>query len=132
MSVQAVIIMVGAVALMISTTVLVRHRMLSIRYGFGWLTVSLLGVLGAPILSVTASQVSRLGFTATGFSLGIFIVFLVLICLQLSISLSGLHRAIQDLTEHAALVEHRVRILEGHGDDPGRAAAHQKLEHLGR
>jgi Na+/melibiose symporter-like transporter len=132
MSVQAVIIMVGAVALMISTTVLVRHRMLSIRYGFGWLTVSLLGVVGAPILSVTASQVSRLGFTATGFSLGIFIIFLGLICLQLSISLSGLHRAIQDLAEHAALVEHRVRVLEGHDDDPGRTAVLQKLEHLGR
>jgi Na+/melibiose symporter-like transporter len=107
--------MVGAVALMISTIVLVRRRMLSIRYGFGWLAVSILGILAAPILSALATQVSHLGFTPTGFSLGILIVFLGLICLQLSISLSGLHHAIQDLAEHAALVEHRVGVLERDG-----------------
>jgi hypothetical protein len=114
-SVQAVIIMAGAVALMISTIILVRRRMLSIRYGFGWLAVSILGIVAAPILSALASQVGHLGFTPTGFSLGILIVFLGLICLQLSISLSGLHHAIQDLAEHAALVEHRVGVLERDG-----------------
>lgn len=104
--------MVGAAALMVSTIVLVRRRMLSIRYGFGWLAVSIVGIIAGPILSALASQVSHLGFTPTGFSLGILIVFLGLICLQLSISLSGLHHAIQDLAEHAALVEHRVGELE--------------------
>ncbi len=112
MSVQAAIIMAGAVALMVSTVVLVRRRMLSLRYGLGWLTVSLVGFIGTPLLSVTSSQVRHLGFTPTGFSLGVLIAFLGLICLQLSISLSGLHRAIQDLAEHAALVEQRVRDLE--------------------
>jgi hypothetical protein len=115
MSVQAVIIMLGAAVLMLSTIVLVRRRLLSIRYGLGWLTVSLVGVVGAPVLSVAASKVSSLGFTATGFSLGIFIVFLGLVCLQLSISLSGLHSSVQDLAEHGALVEQRVRELEGRG-----------------
>ena len=113
MSVQAIIIMLGAVALMLSTVVLVRRRLLSIRYGLGWLTVSVLGVLGAPVLSVLSTKVQSAGFTATGFSLGLFIVFLGLVCLQLSISLSGLHSSVQDLTEHAALVEQRVRELEG-------------------
>ncbi len=112
MSIQAVIVMVGAALLMASTVTLVRRRMLSIRYGLGWLTVALAGVVGAPLLSVLASRVSKLGLTATGFSLGVLIVFLGLICLQLSISLSGLHRAIQDLTEHAALVEQRLSELE--------------------
>ena len=112
MSIQAVIVMVGAVGLMLSTATLVRRRMLSIRYGFGWLAVSLLGFVGAPVLSVAASRVGRLGFTATGFSLGLFIAFLGLICLQLSISLSRVHRADQDLAEYAALVEHRLGELE--------------------
>lgn len=112
MSTQAVIVMGGAIALMISTVLLVRRKLLSIRYGLGWLTVSLIGFLGTPLLSVASSQVRRLGFTPTGFSLGVLIAFLGLICLQLSISLSGLHRAIQDLSEHAALVEQRVRDLE--------------------
>ena len=45
MSIQAVIIMVGALALMVSTVVLVRRRLLSIRYGLGWLAVSLGGLI---------------------------------------------------------------------------------------
>jgi hypothetical protein len=112
MSSQAVIVMVGAVALMVSTVLLVRRRMLSIRYGLGWLTVSLVGLAGAPLLGVITRQVRHVGFTATGFSLGVLIAFIGLICLQLSISLSGLHRAIQDLSEHAALLESRVTDLE--------------------
>ncbi len=112
MSIQAVIVMVGALGLMLSTAVLVRRRMLSIRYGFGWLAVSVAGLIGAPLLSIAAPKVSGLGFTPTGFSLGVFIAFLGLICLQLSISLSRLHRAIQDLAEYSALVEHRLDELE--------------------
>ena len=112
MSTQAVIVVAGALALMASTVILVRKRLLSIRYGLGWLTVSLLGILGTPVLSVASKQVRHLGFTQTGFSLGVLVAFLGLICLQLSISLSGLHRAIQDISEHAALVEERLRALE--------------------
>lgn len=112
MSTEAVIVMVGALALMTSTFVLVRRRMLSIRYGLGWLTVAAVGFVGTPLLSIVASKVRPLGFTPTGFSLGILVGFLGLICLQLSISLSGLHRAIQDLSEHAALAEQRLRQLE--------------------
>jgi Na+/melibiose symporter-like transporter len=112
MTIQAAIIMVGAAALTLSTVVLVRRRLLSIRYGMGWLAVSIAGIVGAPLLSLLASHVESLGFTATGFSLGVFVAFLGLVCLQLSISLSGLHGAVQDLAEHGALVEARVRELE--------------------
>jgi Na+/melibiose symporter-like transporter len=112
MSGQLAILMAGAGSLTISTVVLVRRRLLSIRYGLGWLAVSLVGLFGAPLLSLLASRVESIGFTATGFSLGIFVAFLGLVCLQLSISLSGLHGAVQDLAEHAALVEQRVRTLE--------------------
>jgi hypothetical protein len=111
-STQAVIVMAGAIALMVSTVFLVRRGLLSLRYGLGWLTVSVLGLVGTPLLSVAATQVRHLGFTPTGFSLGVLIAFLGLICLQLSISLSGLHRAVQDISEHAALVEQRLRELE--------------------
>jgi Na+/melibiose symporter-like transporter len=117
MSFQAALIMAGAAALGVSTTILVRRRLLSIRYGLGWLTVSLVGFVGAPLLSVFAPLVEGLGFTATGFSLGVFIVFLGLVCLQLSISLSGLHSAVQDLAEYAALVEARVGALETERDE---------------
>ena len=109
--------MVGAAALVFSTTSLVRRRLLSIRYGLGWLAVSAIAFVGAPVLSVAAPLVEELGFTATGFSLGVFILFLGLVCLQLSISVSGLHSAVQDLAEHAALVEARLATLEAEHDE---------------
>jgi hypothetical protein len=119
MSTQTVLIEVGALLLLTSTLVLVRRRLLSIRYGLGWLTVSLAGVVAGPLLSVFATNARTLGFTPTGFSLGILILFLLLLCLQLSVSLSGLHRAIRELGEHAALLEERVRKLETSGRDDG-------------
>src|SRR5437588_12292021 len=97
MSTQAVLIEVGALALLVSSVVLVRLRLLSLRYGLGWIAVSMAGLAAGPILSVAANEVKKIGFTPTGFSLGVFIAFLILLCLQLSISLSGLHSAIQDL-----------------------------------
>lgn len=125
MSLEAALAMAAAVALMISTVLLVRRRLLSLRYGLGWLSVSLLGFVGTPLLGLVSRQVRHLGFTQTGFSLGVLIGFLGLICLQLSISLSGLHRAIQDLSEHSALVEQRVRELEqpSLADAPGEGRA---------
>jgi Na+/melibiose symporter-like transporter len=126
-SIQAAIIMAGAAALMVSTTILVRRRLLSIRYGLGWLAVSLLGFVGAPLLSVFASLVESHGFTATGFSLGVFITFLGLVCLQFSISLSGLHSAVQDLAEYSALVEARIGALEAERDE-ARAKAEERRE----
>lgn len=128
MSVQVPIVMVGAAALMLSTVVLVRRRMLSIRYGMGWLAVSLVGFVGAPLLSLIAAHVASFGFTATGFSLGIFVVFLGLVCLQLSITLSGLHGAVQDLAEHAALVEARVHALEA--ERAGEGGGERRMETL--
>ena len=112
MSGQTVLLMAVALMLMVSTTWLVRLRLLSIRYGIGWLLVGALGVVGAPILTLTATNVDILGFTPTGFSLGVYVSFLGLVCLQLSISLSGLHHAIQDLAEHSAHVEARLRAIE--------------------
>lgn len=112
MSIQGVLIIIASAGLLVSSVVLVRLRLLSIRYGLGWIAVSLLGMAGAPVLDMLSGEVEDLGFTATGFSLGVVILFLGLVCLQLSISLSGVHHSVQDLTEHAALVEQRLRALE--------------------
>lgn len=133
MSAQAVLVMAAAAALMLSTFALVRRRLLSVRYGLGWLAVSLAGFVGAPVLSLLSAHVDELGFTQTGFSLGLFVGFLGLVCLQLSISLSGLHSAVQDLAEHAALVEERLRQLELESADDAEAAtaaAHRRLGKL--
>ncbi len=117
MSIQGILIVAGGLALLVSTVALVRRQMLSIRFGLGWLTVSLLAIAGAPVLEVLSTRVESVGFTPTGFSLGVLAGFLGLVCLQLSISLSGVQRTLQDLAEHAAFVEHRLRELEEKQDE---------------
>lgn len=124
---QTLIVMLGALLLMLSTLRLVRMRLLSIRYGIGWLMVGVIGVFGAPVLTLIVNRLDLFGFTPTGFSLGVFIGFLGLVCLQLSVSLSGMHRALQDLAEHAAHVEARVRRLEAASTAPGEPAARNEV-----
>ena len=120
--------MAGGALLLLSTFVLVRAGLLSIRYGLGWSLLGLFGILGAPLLELLSRRVGELGFTSTGFSLGVLIVCLGLICLQLSTTVSGLQHAVQDLGEYSALLEQRLKHLEdergaaaglGAGDDEG-------------
>jgi hypothetical protein len=120
MSIQVVLIILGGVTLLGSTVALVRRQLLSIRYGIGWLAVSLLAICGAPALQLLATQVAAFGLTPTGFSLGVLIAFLGVISLQLSISLSSTQRVLQDLAEHAALVEQRLRDLEAEREKASR------------
>jgi hypothetical protein len=118
MSIQAWAIVAGGLALLVSTVMLVRLRLLSIRYGLGWLSLALLGIVGGPVLALMAEHVDSLGLTPTGFSLGTLALFLGLVCLQLSISLSGVQHELQDLAEYSAHVEQRVRQLEQRGALP--------------
>ena len=83
MSLQVALIMLGSVLLLLSSVVLVRYRLLSVRYGLGWIVVSVMGFCLSPLLDVVGPAVRTLGFTRTGFSLGILVGFLALICLQL-------------------------------------------------
>ncbi len=112
MSIHALLIMLGGVMLLTSTVRLVRARLLTIRYGIGWSVASLLAIVGAPLLEMLADHVREYGMTPTGFSLGVFIVCLGLICVQLSISVSGMQRVAQNLGEYSALLERRVMALE--------------------
>ena len=123
MSNQAWLIIAGGALLLLSTFVLVRAGLLSIRYGLGWGLLGLFGILGAPLLELLSRRVGELGFTSTGFSLGILIVFLGLICLQLSTTVSGLQHAVQDLGEYSALLEQRVKQLENDRRDTPPPAA---------
>lgn len=112
MTAQLILGIAGGLVLLGSTVRLVRRQLLSIRYGLGWMAVSLLAIVGTPLLAIFSGKVTALGFTPTGFSLGVLALFLGLVCLQLSISLSGVQRALQDLSENAGLVEQRLRALE--------------------
>lgn len=113
MSTQAIILVFGCVVLLAAAISLVRRGRLSIRYGMGWLFLAALGVVGAPVLSMLSGRVADLGFTATGFSLGVLLIFLGLVCLQLSVTVSGLTRAVQEMSERDALLGRTIAALDG-------------------
>jgi hypothetical protein len=109
---QAVLVGAGGCGLLALTVSLTRRGLLSLRYGLGWIVVSVAIVLGAVMLGLVHPLARAVGATPTGFMLGGVGVFLLLLVLQLSISLSGLQSAIRDLSEATALLEARVRRAE--------------------
>ena len=81
---------------------LARVRRLSFRYAVGWLTLCGIGMfagIAAPILEPLARSLKV--SPAVVIALGA-VVLLVAICIQLSISISGLQEQNRQLTEHLA------------------------------
>lgn len=117
MSRQAVqILQIVTIAVLIGTFVLAiaRRHLISFRYTIGWLGlcgVTFLGALLVPIVEPVARFLKVDPFTVVGGS-----AFLVLlaICIQLSISISGLQRQSRDLNEVVALLRDKVE------NDPAR------------
>jgi hypothetical protein len=117
-AVQAVLIALGGLGLLVAVFLLARRGLLSLRYALGWMAVSLL-LLGAALLLVLIGGISHsLPITPTGLLAGVGLAFLLAVCLQLSISLSGQQDAIRELSEANALLAERVQRFE----DPSRPA----------
>lgn len=108
--------MVCAACLLAVTVMLVRSGLLTARYALGWSTLAVVAFLGGPILGLVSERIGFLGFTQTGFSLGIILLFLTAISVQLSITLSGLISSTRDLSESVALLKEQVE-----AQDPQRA-----------
>ena len=111
MSRQAVqILEVTIIAILLGAFIFVfaRRQLISFRYTIGWLglcTVSLIGALLIPQVEPIADFLKVDPFTVVGGS-----AFLVLlaICIQLSVSISGLQRQLHDLNEVVALLRDKV------------------------
>lgn len=81
-----------------------RNRKLSFRYTVGWLALGLLGVVAGALIPMTESIASRLHI-APAAVLGITgIILLLVLCVQLSISISGTQDQVRRLTEQVALL----------------------------
>ena len=111
MSRQAVqILEVAIIAVLMGTFILsiARRQLISFRYTIGWLglcIVTFLGALLVPVVEPIATFLKVDTFTVVGGSA--FIVLLV-ICIQLSISISGLQRQLHDVNEVVALLRDKV------------------------
>jgi hypothetical protein len=81
---------------------------LAVRYGFGWALIGILAILLSPLLPLLEPIATFLGLTVPGLVIAAGAVFLTIVALHLSITLSALQEQIRVLAEENALVEARV------------------------
>jgi hypothetical protein len=109
---QSFIVAGGAIGMFFIVFTLSRRGQLSLRYALGWMGVSAALLLGALGLALVGGVSDSLPLTPTGLLAGAGIASVLLITLQLSISLSGHHEAIRELSEANALLEERLARVE--------------------
>jgi hypothetical protein len=111
-AVQSLLVAIGGLGLLGGVFMLARRGLLSLRYALGWMAVSIL-LLGAAAVLVLIGGISHsLPITPTGLLAGVGLAFLLVVCLQLSISLSGQQEAIRELSEANALLGERLGRFE--------------------
>ena len=111
-AVQSGLVAMGGIGLLVVVFLLARRGLLSLRYALGWMAVSLL-LLGAAFVLLLIGGISHsLPITPTGLLAGVGLAFVLAVCLQLSISLSGQQEAIRGLSEANALMGERLQRFE--------------------
>ena len=106
--VLAIEIAVVACAFAVAIIVLSRRNRISFRYTMGWLTLSVLSAVGGLLLPVI-EPLSR-KFQLGAFSLvgALAVIVLLSLCIQLSISISGLQRQLRKVNEDVALQKKEI------------------------
>ena len=101
--VQAIEIAIVACLFAVAVVALSRKGRISFRYTMGWLSLSALGAFGGLLLPVI-EPLSR-KFQLDAFSLvgALSIIVLLALCIQLSISISGLQSQLRKLNESFAI-----------------------------
>jgi len=90
---------------------LARKGRISFRYTMGWLSLSALGVLGGILRPVITPISNRLRLDEFSFVAAIAIMALLGLCVQLSISVSGIQNQLRKLNENHALLRNNVENL---------------------
>lgn len=121
---QGLLIAVGGLALLGLTAALARRRLLSLRYALGWVAVSLFVIAASILTPLVTPLANQFSMTGTAVFLGAASLVLVLVCIQLSITVSGLHSRLRDVIEANALLEARVTAMED-GPAPSSVGAGQ-------
>ncbi len=107
---QTLLATVAGVILATSVYTLARRGRMSFRYTVGWLILCLIGITAGASVPLVQPIAEKLKVTPAAFlSLGA-VVLLLAICVQLSISISGMQEQIRRLTEEAA--ETKLRLEE--------------------
>ena len=106
---QSIEIAITAALFAFSVLVLARQRKISFRYTIGWLSLSALSFIGGLLLPVIEPIAGKFRLDAFSFVGAISVIVLLGLCIQLSISISGVQSQLRKLNEDLAL---QKRVLE--------------------
>jgi uncharacterized membrane protein YfcA len=107
-TIQTLIATIAGVVMASSIYMLARRGRLSFRYTVGWLVLCLFGITAGASVQVVQPIAEKLKVTPAAL-LSIGAIFLLLtICVQFSISISGMQEQIRRLTEEAAEIKLRL------------------------
>jgi hypothetical protein len=101
---QSLVIAAGGVALGIVVILLARRRLMTMRYTVGWLGMAALTILTAALAGLVSPIASVFNMTGTAVFLAAATAVLIAICIQLSITVSGLRAQLRELAEDHALL----------------------------
>lgn len=98
----------------VGTYLLGKRGRLTFRYTVGWLSLFSIGVLSAVLLPIVEPLAEFLGVTPAAIVAILGLMLLLAICVQLSISISGLQEQNRRLSEIVAVLKFKI----GERDDP--------------
>ena len=115
MSIQTTQTLLAAIVSLIFVLIIYRlgrNQTLSFRYTVGWLALGALGIVAGVLLPITAPLAERINLSPSAL-LGIgAVVLLIVLCVQLSISISGMQEHIRRLAEEEAYLREELDELK--------------------
>lgn len=91
---------------------LARRRLISFRYAVGWILIGLVALAAGLVIPVIGPIARWLRVGEVTVVAATAVALLLSVCVQLSISISGLQRQLQRLAEELAILRHRVERAE--------------------
>jgi hypothetical protein len=101
--VQAIEIAIVAFGFAVAVVTLSRKERISFRYTVGWLTLCILSATGGLLLPFIEPLSKKFQLDAFSFVGALAVIVLLSLCIQLSISISGLQRLLRKLNEDFAI-----------------------------
>ena len=101
--VQAIEIAAVALVFTISVLYLARRQRISFRYTIGWLTLCVVSAFTGLLIPMIKPLATKLQLDAFALIGACVIIILLALCIQLSISISGMQKQLQQLNEDLAL-----------------------------
>lgn len=104
---QVLVAAIAGIAMIIAVVRLSRRGQLSFRYTVGWIFVASVGVLGGSLAPLAEPIAELFGLSPAALLSFVALVFVTMIAIQLSISISGLQKQLHKLAQEIAYYCHQ-------------------------